>query len=302
MTQTQPQSPQPAGVIHDLAYRRYEGARLGSSTRFAVIARYAVRAQWRLRAVKLFLIGALLTSAMGAVALGFRLGFSRLARTAGEGLQQFDRGADAVAVTYALAAQYLPSLLLVLVCGAPAVAADLNAGAFQFHFARPVAAGQYLAGRMLGAVAWPALFGYATVGAYCVERLAFVEGFATSAKLAVVGALAVTARLATLGAVALGCSSLTRRKGLAQAMFLAVVLGSGTVAAIVGHQLHRPWVATLSVMDSPAAVADQLLGAEDAIRVTGVASLAPTLALLAWIAAPLAIAWVRVRRAEVVRG
>jgi ABC-2 type transport system permease protein len=293
---------QPAGVIHDLAYRRYEGARLGPATRFAVIARYAVRAQWRLRAVKLFLLGALLAGAMGAVALGFRLGFSHIVRGAGGGLQEFDRGAETVAVTYALAAQYLPSLLLVLVCGAPSIAADLNAGAFQFHFARPVGTGQYLAGRMLGAVAWPALFSYATVGAYCVERLAFVEGVAASVKLLAVGALGVTARLAALGAVALGCSSLTRRAGLAQAMFLSVVLGSGVVAAIVEHNTRMPWVATLSVMDSGAAVCAQLLGADEALRATGLATAAPSLALLAWIAGPLAVAWLRVRSAEVVRG
>ncbi len=293
---------QPAGVIHDLAYRRYEGARLGPATRFAVIARYAVRAQWRLRAVKIFLVGALLTGAMGAVALGFRLGFSRFTRSAGGELQALDRGAESVAVTYALAAQYLPSLLLVLVCGAPSVAADLNAGAFQFHFARPVGAGQYIAGRMVGAVAWAALFGYATVAAYCVERLAFTPDVLVTAKLAAVGLFGVTARLAALGAVALGCSSLTRRKGLAQAMFLAVVLGSGTVAAIVGHNTRYPWVETLSVMDSGAAVCDLILGGAETARVAGVAKAAPSLALLAWIVGPLAIAWARVRSAEVVRG
>ncbi len=293
---------QPAGVIHDLAYRRYEGARLGPATRFAVIARYAVRAQWRLRAVKIFLVGAMLTGAMGAVALGFRLGFSRFTHSAGGGLQELDRGAESVAVSFALAAQYLPSLLLVLVCGAPSVAADLNAGAFQFHFARPVGAGQYIAGRMVGAVAWAALFGYATVAAYCVERLAFVPDLGAAVKLAAVGLLGVTARLAALGAVALGCSSLTRRKGLAQAMFLAVVLGSGVVAVIVSHNSRYPWVEALSVMDSSAAVCDQLLGAGESARAAGAAEAAPSLALLAWIVGPLAIAWARVRSAEVVRG
>lgn len=293
---------QPAGVIHDLAYRRYEGARLGPATRFAVIARYAVRAQWRLRAVKIFLVGAMLTGAMGAVALGFRLGLSRFTHSAGGGLQELDRGAESVAVSFALAAQYLPSLLLVLVCGAPSVAADLNAGAFQFHFARPVGAGQYIAGRMVGAVAWAALFGYATVAAYCVERLAFVPDLGAAVKLAAVGLLGVTARLAALGAVALGCSSLTRRKGLAQAMFLAVVLGSGVVAVIVSHNSRYPWVEALSVMDSSAAVCDQLLGAGESARAAGAAEAAPSLALLAWIVGPLAIAWARVRSAEVVRG
>jgi len=294
-----PNTPPPAGVIHDLAYRRYEGARLGAATRFTVIARYAVILQWRLRAVKLFLVGALVGMAMGAMALGFRLGFSRIVSEGGEGLRGLDRGADTVPVAYALSAQYLPSLLLVLVCGAPSVAADLNAGAFQFHFARPVSAGQYLVGRMVGAVAWAALFSYASLALFCVERLAFVSDLAGSAKLLAVGALGVTARLAALGAVALGCSSLTRRKGLAQAMFLALVAGSGMIATIMAHNLDRPWVAALSVMDAGAALTDQLLGGA---HFAGATALAPSLALAAWIAGPLTIAWARVRGAEVVRG
>ncbi len=295
MTTQTPQ--QPAGVIHDLAYRRYEGVRLGTATRFTVIARYAVRAQWRLRAVKLFLVFALMCAGMGAVALAFKVGFSSLTHAAG--MREADRGAEAAAVTFALSAQYLPSLLLLLVCGAPSVAADLNAGAFQFHFARPVSAGQYLAGRMLAAVAWAALFGYATVVVYCAERFAFVGDLPSTAKLLGVGALGVTARVASLGAVALGCSSLTRRKGLAQAMFVAVVLGSGMISTLVAQTTHRPWVSGVSVMDASSTVCEELLGAS---RLTGLEALAPPLALAAWVGVFLSIAWARVRGAEVVRG
>ncbi len=295
---TQP-NPSPAGVIHDLAYRRYEGARLGASTRFTVIARYAVQAQWRLRAVRLFVVGALVCAALGAAAVGVNYGFRRMMHGVGADGLDMDLTRDAAAVSYALAAQYLPTLLLVLVCGAPAVAADLNAGAFQFHFARTVTPGQYLLGRFAGALTWPALFGYGTVALYAVERLVFVEGVGTSLKLMAVGALAVTLRLATLGAVALGCSSLTRRRGLAQAMFLATVLGSGMVTAIAASSTSKPWIATLSVMDAGTALCDSILGPT---RLHGVALAAPAMALALWITVFTAVAWWRVRSAEVVRG
>ena len=281
---TQP-NPSPAGVIHDLAYRRYEGARLGASTRFTVIARYAVQAQWRLRAVRLFVVGALVCAALGAAAVGVNYGFRRMMHGVGADGLDMDLTRDA--------------LLLVLVCGAPAVAADLNAGAFQFHFARTVTPGQYLLGRFAGALTWPALFGYGTVALYAVERLVFVEGVGTSLKLMAVGALAVTLRLATLGAVALGCSSLTRRRGLAQAMFLATVLGSGMVTAIAASSTSKPWIATLSVMDAGTALCDSILGPT---RLHGVALAAPAMALALWITVFTAVAWWRVRSAEVVRG
>jgi len=126
-----------------------------------------------------------------------------------------------------------------------------------------------------------------------------VSDLAGSAKLLAVGALGVTARLASLGAVALGCSSLTRRKGLAQAMFLALVAGTGMITTIMAHNLDRPWVAALSVMDAGAALTDQLLGSA---HFAGATAFAPSLALAVWIVAPLSIAWARVRGAEVVRG
>lgn len=284
----------PAGTIHSLGYRRYEGRRLAPTWRFLVIARYAVSAQWRRALVKLTLVGALLFAGMGAMGNAFRWAAGAALARGEEGR----RALEALAVVNALDWQFPAMTVLVAICGAPSVAADLNAGAFQFHFARPVAAGQYLAGRLLAAVAWAALVGYGTLALYCLERLA-MAGAAGVAKAAAVGALAVTLRLAAFGAVALGCSSLTRRAALAQVMFVGAVLGTWIFAGIAYADTRRPWLWSLHVAGSSKQLAEQLLGAA---ALEGPATAAPALAALAWVAGGLAVAWARVARAEVVRG
>lgn len=295
--QTEPR----AGQVYDLAYRRYEGARLGPATRFLVIARYAVRMQWRQRAVKLFMLGALMCAGMGAILVGVSWVPSMALREAGDASPAgaLQREGAARAVTWALNAQWVPVFLLVLVCGAPAVSNDLRAGAFQFHFARPVSAGHYLAGRMLSANLWAAVFLYATVGIFCIERLFVAPDVVPALKLMAIGVVAASARLATLGAVALGCSSLTRRAGLAQAMFAALVFGTGMFANIVAHESERPWIAALSVMGASKALAEQLLGE---VTLRGSAAAAPAVASLVWAVGALALARWRLGSVEVVKG
>ncbi len=293
---TAPAQPPPQGQVYDLAYRRYEGRRLGHATRFLVIARYALAMQWRQRAVKLFMLAALMFGGITAAALGVTWAFSNQVEGTIHGAA---RELESYAVTAALNAQWVPSFLLVLVCGAPSVAADLRAGAFQFHFARPVSVGHYLAGRMLGATAWAALFTFGTLGLLCVERLAFSADAATLLRLLAVGSLAATMRIVTLGAVALGCSALTRRVGLAQAMFAAVVVGSGMFASLVADQSRKEWVEGVSVMGSSRMLAEQLLGGHAAQTPAVGASVA---AAVLWSVAFLGIAIARLRNVEVVKG
>lgn len=290
------EQPPRQGQVYDLAYRRYEGRRLGHATRFLVIARYALMMQWRQRAVKLFLLVGLMFGGITAAALGVTWAFSGQVEGTIHGAA---RELESYAVTAALNAQWVPSFLLVLVCGAPSVAADLRAGAFQFHFARPVSVGHYLAGRMLGATAWAALFTFGTLAVLCVERVAFNSDPAALLRLLGVGSLAAAMRVVTLGAVALGCSSLTRREGLAQAMFAAVVVGSGMFTSIVASQMNKEWVEGVSVMGSSRMLAEQLLGGRGAQGPAVGASLG---AAAAWTAASLAVAIARLRNVEVVKG
>ncbi len=75
MSNTTP-TPHGAGVIHDLAYRRYEGARRAPGWRVLVIARYALITQWRQRGVRLSLLAALLFAVIAAAAGGVKWGFT----------------------------------------------------------------------------------------------------------------------------------------------------------------------------------------------------------------------------------
>jgi len=295
MTAPAEQPPRPAGQVYDLSYRRYEGRRLGHATRFLVIARYALVMQWRQLVVKLFLLGSLLVGGITAAVLGAIWAFSgRVGELSPDAAHELER----YTVSVALTAQWVPAFLLVLVCGAPSVAADLKAGAFQFHFARPVSVGHYVLGRMAGATTWAALFTFGTLGVLCVERAAISNDLPALLRLLGVGAVAAGLRVITLGAVALGCSSLTRRAGLAQAMFAAVVVGSWMFAKIGAARTDKEWVMAASVMDGSQVLAEQLLRGD-----AGGPAVAASLGSFAlWTGLFLALTAARLRSVEVVKG
>jgi len=298
------QAPAGHGVIHDLAYRRYDGPRRAPATRPLVIARYALATQWRQRGVKLCLLAAMLVAALTAAILGAKWGLTSMvgaelgARGGGDIARALAEG-DGDAATWALSAQFVPTLLLVLICGAPAISADLNAGAFQFHFSRPVTVPQYLLGRMLSATGWALLVMLSTLALLCAVRAGVTGRALPMLWVFAKGLLPVLARVVTLAAVSLGASSLTRRKGLAQAMFAALVMGTWMTAGILARATRKPWIGAVDIMGATDKLAEQLVGGE---RYAGLSAAAPALAALAWSALFLAIAARRLSRAEVVRG
>lgn len=286
-------------TIHDLAYRRYEGPRTASTWRFWVIARASLRMQLRLRAVKAFLLLGLLFLAGYAVALFFVASMGALAREAA-GSDAVRRGLDGVVASGVFGGQSLSSLLLVMACGAPAISSDLGAGAFQFYFSRPVSPAQYLAGRIVSAAGWAAVLSFLALGLLTLERLALTatdipHGLLASAKIA--GPLAL--RLLVLAAVALGVSSLTRKRGLAQALFVGVVIGSRLVTLAVAAASHKRWVSVLGVTEGADMLGIQLLGRGE---LHGLQAAAPGVAAAAWLALGLGLAYYRLANAEVVRG
>lgn len=295
-------TPHGAGVIHDLAYRRYEGARRAPGWRVLVIARYALITQWRQRGVRLSLLAALLFAVIAAAAGGVKWGFTsmmeREAQGAGDALRALLSG-DGEAAVWAMRMQFLPSLLLVLQCGAPAISADLNAGAFQFHFSRPVTVPQYLAGRMISATLWAAVASVSTLLLLCGVR-AGVSGRAVEMAAVFAKALLPTLlRAAALGALSLGVSSLSRRRGIAQAAFLALVMGTMIAGSILAAATDRRWLAAVDLSGSTATLLGQVLGDG---RLHGASAMVPGLSAVAWCALPLALAAWRLSRAEVVRG
>lgn len=298
------QAPAGHGVIHDLAYKRYDGLRRAPAWRPVVIARYALATQWRQRGVKLCLLAAMLVGALAAAILGAKWGItsmmsSELGARGADDLARALAEGDGDAAVWALSAQWVPTMLLTLICGAPAISADLNAGAFQFHFSRPVTVGQYLVGRMLSATGWAALAMLSTLALLCAVRAGVTGRALPMLAVFLKSLLPVAARVLTLAAVSLGVSSLTRRKGLAQAMFAATILGTWMTAKILAVSVEKPWISALDVMGATDKLAAQLVGAA---RYAGLAAAAPSLAALAWSGVFLAIAAWRLSRAEVVRG
>ena len=225
----------PRGEVHSLSYSRYAGPRRPRSAVPWVVARYAWRVQLRQRGVKvLLLLGGGVLAISGAVR-GFAWSVPGMtgggvadperaaawwARTwetwhaarasvpgmTGGGEADPVRAAEAQAIASSLEAQFIPGFLLVLWCGAGAVAADLNAGAFQFHFARPVSAQGYLVGRVLSGAGLAFALSFATLAVLCAERLAFGSTPLRMALTFAVGAALVTARATLLGVVAAGLS------------------------------------------------------------------------------------------------
>lgn len=296
-------SPGPsAGVIHSLAYQRYQGARRAPWWRVMVIARYALVTQWRQSGVRLALLAALLFAVVAAAAGGVKWGVTsmveREAQGAGEAIRALLDG-DAEAAVWALRMQFIPAVLLMVQCGAPAISADLNAGAFQFHFSRPVTVPQYLVGRLLSATAWVALATFGTLALLCAVRAGVSGRGVETAGVFARALLPTLGRVLALGALSLGVSSLSRRKGIAQAMFVAAVVGPMLVGSILAGTMNKRWLAALDVTGASSTLLEQLV-AESGLH--GLAAAVPALSLTAWTALPLALAWWRLSSAEVVRG
>ena len=102
-----------------------------------------------------------------------------------------------------------------------------------------------------------------------------------------------------MGVVAAGLSSLTRRKGLAQAMFAAAVFASGFLSKIVAAATDRPWIRTLGIGGCVDGMVTQWRGDSP---LHGAQSAIPAAAFVAWATFGAVLAWWRVSRAEVVRG
>ncbi len=296
----------PAGAVYSLAYTRYAGRRRSPAFAPLVIARYALLAQLRQRGVKVALLLGVLLLTVCAAGLGFSWSIPSMIAGSGFGrgpdaaqLAAMVREGEADVVTWTLRAQLLPTFLLVLWCGAGAISADLMAGAFQFHFSRPVSPGRYLAGRLLSSSGWALALSVGTLTVLSIERLAFGSTPLGAARAFGLGAVAVLLSLSSLSAAALAVSSITRRKGLAQALFAAVALAGWVLSRSLSVALREPWLKSIDLLSCADGVVAQIAGTS---RLTGAYAAAPALAWLAWTGGSLALATWQLSRAEVNRG
>lgn len=295
----------PSGAVYSLAYRRYEGVRRSPAFAPLVIARYALVTQLRQRAVKVALLLGLLVLAVTAVVMGFKWALPSMLASAGGGSPEAARAAELLregegeVASVGLRAQSFHTFLLVLWCGAGAISADLTAGAFQFHFSRPVSPGRYLAGRLLSSSGWAVALSTVMIAVLTVERMAF-QSTPLGAARAAAGGLAASLLLASVfAAVGLGLSSLTRRKGLAQAMFAGVIFSTWLTTGIVSGVTDKEWINGLDPFGSVVTMVKQWNGT---LTLHGAPAAAPAAAWACWTGLSLALAAWQLSRAEVNRG
>ncbi len=141
--------------IHDLGYRRYEGARRPQSSRWRVLVRNVVGTSWRgWWNMKVWVIGASTT----VVAFGlwmylarnkFYDGFARASARMSDGPSI--PTADALLPLSFTVFTKLAFILTLTVC-ARIVSKDLKTGAFEFYFSRPLRAIDYVVGKLVGAM------------------------------------------------------------------------------------------------------------------------------------------------------
>jgi hypothetical protein len=240
--------------VHDLELGRYDGPRRPQRERYRVIARHTLTAAWRAKwALRGPLLGAGATLLIaGAIMIVFGKLQSHMHGGPMAGLVRAD-----VAVYRSFEYFAMWGHLMAVTLGCTAIADDLKRGAFHFYFARPIRAGDYLRGKLLGVgilVGLPMLLAplVLTVVRVCLaadasEALALVPMVGKGLLVGLYGTVAIV-----LPAVATG--ALLRSRVPAQAAYLTYYLLVATIAETAAHRLEIPALAVLSPRADLAAV------------------------------------------------
>ncbi len=286
-------SAQPEARIRERGYRRYQGARTASGSRWWVVARQLLRAARRQRAVVALVILAAFPTVISAFVLYFA---SRLKPVSGDeyvyGLLVKPYGTFFLALGLAMRA------------GGGAISDDARAGGFQFYFARPLTHAQYLAGKLAGVATLVATVTLLPPVLLSLVRLALSQGDDAPHSLSLVARAAALGALeaAVLACVVVALSSLMRRRGLVQGAFVALVFMPWILGVKFRDFTRTPWPALASIPTHLDALGRWLFGISNDIGDRAMPPLVALAALLAIGAAAIAISWRRLQRAEVVAG
>jgi ABC-2 type transport system permease protein len=282
-----------AARIRERGYRRYEGARTGTGGRFWVVARQLLSAARRQRAVTVLVV----LAAFPTVISGFVVYFTgRLKPVSGDsyiyGLLLKPYG------TFFLA------LGLAMRGGGGAIADEARAGAFQFYFARPLAHGQYLLGKLAGVAALVATVTVAPPVLLALALLALSAGGSTAHVLSLLlrGAVLGLIEAAVLACVVVALSSLMKRRGLVQGAFAAALLLPWLIGARFSEFTRTRWPLLASLPTHLDALGRWLFAVENDL---GDRAMPPGMALLMLALVTIASVWLarrQLRRAEVVAG
>lgn len=237
------------GAVHDLGYKRYEGARTPQRARLGVIARnvlgLAIKGWWR---AKVWFILAAITVFVASALLYVWTFVERSGKvpfmTAGgrEGL--------AIDIVVPGSFDFLTALAFVLgmTVVAGTVASDLRAGAFEFYFSKPVRPWDYVLGKLLGCAA---VIGVPLLVAPLLIALVQVAlslgGGGTANAIADVGRVVIGGAIATAvyTALPLALGATTRKKAYSLAVFAVFYVVIGSIPTGIAMATGIPELAAL---------------------------------------------------------
>lgn len=287
----------PTGTIHDLGYRRYEGARRPESARWRVIARHQIaiawKTWWRFKAP----LGlAVITM---AIAGGMMMFASERKSSLGRAQMFAQQLIDTVlpeSIIWFCRVGFLASLTL----GATIIATDVQTGAFGFYFARSTRPRQYVIGKLVGLCALVAIVVMAGPLVLALLRLGVADDLdEVKALLPLIPKTLAIGALATLAyaCVPLAFSSLLPNRRHALALWAAFYLILGAMAYALAH-VASPSIGALDLPRAVQAVAFHLFDLKFRDRDPAIPLDAALGSLLGYAAISIALIAFQVRRAQ----
>ncbi len=281
--------------VHDLGYKRYQGARRPQATRYRTIARKLVSTAWRsFWRMKLWIILAVLIAFVMGLIMFLSEGVSQLMRD-GEKLPLSDALLPMSYRFFQISAFALSMTVI-----ASTVAADLRTGAFEFYFARPVRAVDYVLGKVWGAflVVGCVLFLGPLVLAFLRVGLADVDHI--TGTLSLVPKAALVGLLATLvyTLVPLAFSSISSRARHTVPAWAAFYFLTSVLIPVISRETG---MTSLEALDIPRSIHTLAYGVFDAVPITDSTRSTAGMAaagLLAYSALGLSFLYWRVSQAE----
>jgi len=235
-------------AIHDLGYQRYAGGRRPQHTRWQVIVRNMVsmswKGWWRYKMP-------LATAVMTMVGIGVGIYFSRndiFEAAPGMGEEIRTIADSLIPSSYSLFGY--SSLIICLTILAGTISRDLQAGAFEFYFSRPVRPLDYVIGKVVGAFLLLApilLLGPLLLTIYRlgltgdVDRA--VDTLSWIPRALIVGFVATLAQ----ASVALAFGALTSKSRYAVVGYAAFIFFFGTIISGIASSTEIPELAALSL-------------------------------------------------------
>ena len=285
-------------AIHDLGYQRYVGTRRPQHTRYQVIVRNLVSMSWRgWWRYKL----SLSIAAMIMVGIGVGIYFSRH-----ELFEAAQMGGQVRTIADSLIPQSFrflgfAALTLNLTVLASAISRDLQAGAFEFYFSRPVRPVDYVVGKIGGAFVLLAPILLLAPVLLTVYRLAMTgdmdqisDSLPWIPKALLVGTIATLAN----ATVALAFGAITKNPRYAVAGYGAFVFMFGGIIMGISHALDLPSLEALNLSSAITGLASGVFEVDFLFGTKAPSLEASCIALAGYISVSVIFILFRVRQAQ----